>query len=382
MEQLVVIIIFIAILLVAIIIILNYWNRTGTLGRPCSDNCVDPYICDTTTQTCRLKPGSRCTEDSECTSNAKCKGAVCVINLTPSRTKSMLPTEPSSTQTSDDSNDTSLCMNRESSSSEESYHSISRSYHSPSQSYESRSQSYDSSNQSYENLRYASSDDDTQRERSISLSASTHSLSESRSSISQEQSSQNEFVDATKHNGDIIMLLDSTTIMRVCADGEKKISRSNVSLQAIESFSNNIYSISQNGFLLVLMKKSMNTSNWSFQHTPVNIHDCTHMSCAQDGNHFWIQNRQKGVLLNRNLQTFSTEKITGKRVYGRDRNSFVDIQENGAATLTIQDLSSNYEEIEAACFNEDGNLTVVKKGGERNIKKIKILDGKVVQFYE
>lgn len=360
MDQLVVIIIFIAILLVAIIIILNYWNRTGTLGRPCSDNCVDPYICDTATQTCRLKPGSRCTEDSQCTSNAKCKGAVCVINLTPSRMTSMLPTEPANIPTSDDCSDTSLDMNSESL---------------------SRVESYYSPSQSYESLRYASSDE-TQSEESASVLTSVRSQPESRSSISQEQTYQDEFVDMTKHNEDFIALLDNTTIMRICENGEKKISHSNVSLQAIESFSGNIYSISQNGSLLVLTKKSMDTENWSFQHTSISIRDCIHMSCTQDKNHLWVQNRQKGVLLNKNLQTFSTEKITGKRVYGRDRNSFVDIQENGVTTLTIQDLSSNYTDIEAACFNEDGNLTVVKKGGERNVKKIKIFEGKVVQFYE
>jgi hypothetical protein len=79
------------IIFVLVIVVMDYLGREGTKGRPCSEGCKDPYICDEKTKTCRLKPGSRCRDDSDCTSNAVCSGSVCHINIVPIRPPAVPP---------------------------------------------------------------------------------------------------------------------------------------------------------------------------------------------------------------------------------------------------------------------------------------------------
>lgn len=360
MDWLVLVFLLIAIILIAIVIIADYWGRTGTQGRPCSEGCVDPYICDSTTQTCRLKPGSRCMSDEECTSNAKCSGAVCVINTSQSTKSQPLPEASSTNETPCTNNTESYNFELDSNSYELDYTYSNSNSPKISYSQSSSRMSVQSSSQIYQEDSYS------------------QSLFEDLSFLhSSSNSEEDKIRDIISHNDDVITLTASGDISINNGNRKPKV---NVIVDSLESFNGNIYCVSEGRFLL-LDKKTYDKENWSFIHTKVGLRNITHTSITLDGSHIWIQNDSTGQLLNKKLSKQGSLKVDFRRIMGDNKNKFVDCYDSGKIILNNNEVITEYNDIYSACFNNEGNLVVAKIGKTDPVKKIRIINAVAHNIY-
>lgn len=316
---------------------------TGTLNRPCTDGCVDPYICDTATEKCKLKPGSRCMNTEDCTSNAECIGSVCVIKVTPavSPTTDISPQalqSPSLTSPS-----TSGCQTC------------------PKRSYSSAS-SYGvyTDEQSLIYNTYSASSSET----------TNPTVSESEYDYGSTQSESFESIrEMIKYRGDIIKLHDQNTV----SVNDRTVS-TDVPVHSIINFNDRIYvSGGSDRRLLSLSEESYDRNSWKFGLVPaINMKYIKHFSTTSDGKYMWLQDHTRGNIYDRNFNRVSSAKTHYSRNYGSDLNNYV--ENNGSyITVTSETGSTRHNNIKYANMNGNNEVFVVKSDRD-DVSKIAVID--------
>lgn len=343
MKRLVLVIVLIAIILIVAFVFFDYWSSTGGLGKPCTDGCAEPYVCDTISQTCKLTAGSRCRNTSDCTSNATCLGGVCTITISPALPM-MTPIDPpfpSNTTIPV----TPLPINYPG--------------NHPSGNYDiTRSSSSSSSTEGGEDSNYDISST-TSTDNYCTSSTSEEIFNSSISSYSSRSVEHKGIIDITRHNSDTIVVKGVNSII-VYKDGYERKVRTSVDIHMIESFNGKIYCVSD-GVLLTLNMKTYERDTWSFSIANSKLDNIKNICTTGNSKNLWIQGNAKGLLFNGSLEANGYTVCKGLRVYGENSSTYIEYNPGSVGILNVNDLLSEYKEVGGCCFNDSGDLILSKR---------------------
>ncbi len=172
-------------------------------------------------------------------------------------------------------------------------------------------------------------------------------------------------VDACSYANSIIFLHIDGSISR---DNGQRMP-CNVTIQRLESFAGYLYGLSS-GILYKLKNDSMKEKRWIWEScswSPVGI---THFSATSDTKNLWIQCDNKAYLYDNSLQ-FSKTTYSGKRVYGYDLKSYIDI--NGHVGIA-QPGDRRFEDIHSAVITSHGEVAVLKREQLGELSAIRLVN--------
>jgi hypothetical protein len=127
-----------------------------------------------------------------------------------------------------------------------------------------------------------------------------------------------------EHKEDLVHLYTNDKI-RLNRNGIIHTIRSNINMEKIVSFADNIYGLSTDGCLYEVTNSSVRTTEWNWDKCTWAPENIVHISASQDGEVIWIQTMTRGLLYNKNKQLVETSASHSGllRIYGKDSNSYL-----------------------------------------------------------
>lgn len=173
-------------------------------------------------------------------------------------------------------------------------------------------------------------------------------------------SSSSPVVDVCSYSNFTAYLLQDYNI--ICEDDKSGRSRktSSVQLVRIISFNGYLYGLSKEGKMYFLSNDSIESSNWTWTFCNWTISNIIHISSTYDGLFIWLQTASTGYLYNSDYNLVSqTPAKDIRRVYGKDVNNYVDLNQNkfiattypsGSVSHSVYDCALSYHN-ELVCID-------------------------------
>ena len=158
-------------------------------------------------------------------------------------------------------------------------------------------------------------------------------------------------IDVVVHYDQLYILLEGGDILKVADHVPIRI-ESSLPLERLFSFTGHMYGLAS-GYLYVANDESLATTSWQWEVVP-NFSGLTEVSFTLDNNYLWLETLTQGYLYDRQWQLVETikSKRFQKRIYGPNRETWIDLYNNHAKTSH----GERYDRLRTCSFQPSGQI--------------------------
>jgi hypothetical protein len=184
---------------------------------------------------------------------------------------------------------------------------------------------------------------------------------------------QSPVVDVCSYSDVNLALRRDGFIIKETSDGKRERVANNVRLKRLDSFGGMLYGISAGNRIFRLNNDSFYSRKWLWDLAdfPPGI---VHTSATIDGEHFWIQTADTGLLYDRDLRVVDRASMNRiKRIYGNTRDIYIDI-DTESHTAMLYPQQTSIPDVASAILTHDNQLRILKPSQTNMLSDIRLLN--------